>query len=199
MARRPTYTTSTEIDAPLSSLSAAPFAAQDLNAVKIALDGINQSADGVSKSLSAAFANATLSSKAFSNTLAGVAAALSQILGQSLSGPLSSGFSSLLGGLFGSGGGAGVVAPFADGGIVASPTFFGAGGSVGLMGERGAEAIMPIARGPNGQLGIAAQGATRPTNVNVTITTSDAESFRRSESQVAAALARAVARGQRAT
>ena len=67
------------------------------------------------------------------------------------------------------------------------------------MGERGAEAIMPLARGPNGQLGIAAQGATRPTTINVTIRANDAESFRRSESQVAGALARAVARGQRAT
>ncbi len=131
--------------------------------------------------------------------MAGVAAALSQILGQSLSGPLSSGFSSLFGGLFGSGGGAGVVAPFADGGIVASPTFFGAGGSTGLMGERGAEAILPLSRGPNGQLGIATQASARPTTINVTIATNDAESFRRSESQVTAALARAVARGQRAT
>ena len=43
------------------------------------------------------------------------------------------------------------MAPFADGGVVASPTFFGANGSVGLMGERGAEAIMPLARGPDGQ------------------------------------------------
>ena len=105
----------------------------------------------------------------------------------------------MLGGFTGGGGGESVVAPFADGGIVASPTFFGAGGSVGLMGERGAEAIMPLARGPNGQLGIAAQSASRPATINVTIATNDAESFRRSESQVAGALARAVARGQRAT
>lgn len=198
MARRPAYTTSTEIDSPLSALASAPFATQDLNAVKVALDGIDTSAGSVSRSLTAAFANATLSSKAFSSTLSGVAAMLSQVLAQSLSGTLSSGFSSLLGGLFG-GGGAPVIAPFADGGIVASPTFFGAGGSTGLMGERGAEAILPLSRGPNGQLGIAAQGPARPTTINVTIATQDVESFRRSESQVAGALARAVARGQRAT
>ena len=90
------------------------------------------------------------------------------------------------------------VAPFADGGIVASPTYFGAGGSLGLMGERGAEAIMPLARGPNGQLGVVANGGTaRATHVTVNIQTPDVESFRRSETQVAAALARAVARGRR--
>ena len=197
MARGPTYSTQAELDSPLSALASAPFATQDLAAVKVALDGIDRSAGSVSKSLTSAFANATLSSKAFSSTLSGVAAMLSQVLSQSLGGALSSGFSSLLGGLFG--GSSPVIAPFADGGIVASPTFFGAGGSMGLMGERGAEAILPLSRGPNGQLGIATQGSARPTTIHVTIATQDVESFRRSESQVAGALARAVARGQRAT
>lgn len=178
MARRPTYTTATEIDAPLSSLSAAPFATQDLNAVKIALDGIDRSADGVSKSLSAAcFRQCDAEQQGLQQYAGGRCGGIqpdSRAIAErtAVVQLIASEF-------FGSGGGAGVVAPFADGGIVASPTFFGAGGSVGLMGERGAEAIMPIARGPNGQLGIAAQGAARPT--------------------VAAALSRAVARGQRAT
>jgi hypothetical protein len=39
--------------------------------------------------------------------------------------------------------------------------------------------------------------ASRPASVSVTIQTADAESFRRSEAQVTAALARAVQRGQR--
>ena len=65
------------------------------------------------------------------------------------------------------------------------------------MGERGAEAIMPLARGPNGQLGVVANGAGRAPNITVNIQTTDVESFRRSETQVAAALARAVARGRR--
>ena len=62
------------------------------------------------------------------------------------------------------------------------------------MGERGAEAILPLSRGPNGQLGIASNGTGGGSPVTVHIQTADAESFRRSESQVAAALARAVAR-----
>jgi phage-related minor tail protein len=57
---------------------------------------------------------------------------------------------------------------------------------------------MPLARGPDGRLGVRAAGAgAGPVQVTVNIATPDAESFRRSEAQVAAALARAVARGQR--
>jgi len=80
---------------------------------------------------------------------------------------------------------------------VAQPTYFSSGGNVGLMGERGAEAILPLARGPDGRLGVAAAGQGGAMTVNVTISTVDAESFRRSQVQVASALARAVARGQR--
>jgi phage-related minor tail protein len=64
------------------------------------------------------------------------------------------------------------------------------------MGERGAEAVMPLARGPDGRLGVRGGGA-RPVSVTVNIATPDADSFRRSEAQVAATLARAVARGRR--
>jgi phage-related minor tail protein len=95
-------------------------------------------------------------------------------------------------------GGAGTVAPFAQGGVVASPTYFASGGAMGLMGERGAEAIMPLARGADGRLGVVAQGAAaRPVAVTVNIAAQDVESFRRSEAQITGALARAVARGQR--
>ena len=56
------------------------------------------------------------------------------------------------------------------------------GGAIGLMGERGAEAIMPLARGPDGRLGVVAQGAdARPVSVTVNIAAQDVESFRRSE------------------
>jgi phage-related minor tail protein len=196
-----TYSTSTETyNSPAGGeLYASAFATQDLASVRAQLDGINASAQTVSVSLSKAFTNASASSRAFSSTLSSVASSLTQMLGNVGSGLISQGMSSLLSGLTsGMGGGAGVsVAPFADGGVVASPTFFGAGGSMGLMGERGAEAIMPLARGPNGQLGVAANGGAAASHVTVNIHAQDADSFRRSESQVAAALARAVARGRR--
>lgn len=193
----PNYSTSAEAQAGgLSSLSA--FAAQDLAALRAQLDGINASAGNVSVSLNKAFSGASASGRAFNATLATVTASLTQMLASLGAGFLSQGLSSIFGGLFGGAGPSLPAAPFADGGIVASPTYFGAGGSLGLMGERGAEAIMPLARGPNGQLGVVANGgAARAPNITVNIQTSDAESFRRSETQVAAALARAVARGRR--
>lgn len=49
----------------------------------------------------------------------------------------------------------GNVIPFARGGIFDQPTFFGMnGGGMGVMGEAGAEAVMPLTRGPNGKLGV---------------------------------------------
>lgn len=200
MVSKNVYSTSQEMQATpfAGSASSSAFALQDLTAVKSTLDGINASAGNVSLSLTKAFSGASINARLFQASLSSVAASLSSMLVGVGAGLLSSGLSSISGALFGGGGTGPSVAPFADGGIVASPTFFESGGSLGLMGERGAEAILPLARGPNGQLGLAANGAGRPVNVTVNIQTQDIESFRRSETQVGAALARAVARGQRA-
>ena len=184
-------------------LAAPAFAAQDFNAIKTSLDGIAASSQKVSKSLTSAFSSAVVSGKSFDQTLLGIGTSLSKIalnaalepVQKGLSGALSSLFSGLSSGASASAGAA--VTPFAEGGIVAQPTFFGSGGSVGLMGERGAEAIVPLARGPNGALGLAAPGGAQPMSVNVTIATQDADSFRRSSQQISTTLARAVARGQR--
>ena len=182
-----------------SSAGLPAFALQDLAALRAQLDGINAAAGNVSASLTKAFGSASASGRAFNATLLTIAASLSQMLAGVGAGFLGQGLSSIFGGLFGGGAGASLpAAPFADGGVVASPTYFGAGGSLGLMGERGAEAVMPLARGPSGQLGVVANGgAGRAANVTVNIQTPDIEGFRRSETQVAAALARAVARGRR--
>jgi lambda family phage tail tape measure protein len=60
------------------------------------------------------------------------------------------------GGVFGNG----VPSMHALGDVVSGPRFF-AGGS-GLMGEAGPEAIMPLKRGADGRLGVAAQGSAAP-------------------------------------
>jgi len=52
----------------------------------------------------------------------------------------------------------GNVVPFASGGIVNGPTAFPMPGGMGLMGEAGKEAIMPLRRGADGRLGVAASG-----------------------------------------
>ena len=91
----------------------------------------------------------------------------------------------------------GRVMPFARGGVVSSPTTFPMRGGTGLMGEAGPEAIMPLTRGPDGKHGVAAASGGGNVSVTMNITTPDAQGFRRSSSQVAAEMQRALARGQR--
>lgn len=90
----------------------------------------------------------------------------------------------------------GRVMPFANGGIVSQATAFPMRGGVGVMGEAGPEAIMPLARGANGKLGVRGGGG-RPVQVVMNIQTSDVEGFRRSQGQIAAQMSRAITRGQR--
>ena len=55
--------------------------------------------------------------------------------------------------------GVGGVKMFAKGGVVDSPTMFGyGGGKSGMMGEAGPEAIMPLKRNSQGQLGVEVSG-----------------------------------------
>ena len=91
----------------------------------------------------------------------------------------------------------GRVMPFARGGIVNGPTSFPMRGGIGLMGEAGPEAIMPLRRGPDGKLGVAAAGGGGSVHVTMNITSPDVAGFRRSSTQVAAEMQRALARGQR--
>jgi len=68
------------------------------------------------------------------------------------------------GGTYGGAGGIlSSILPFANGGVVNGPTYFGHSGGLGLMGEAGPEAILPLQRGPGGKLGVAGGGG-----VNIT-------------------------------
>ncbi|MFV2035817.1 MAG: phage tail tape measure protein, partial [Halocynthiibacter sp.] len=116
-------------------------------------------------------------------------------------GLIASGVNNLFDGLFQFQNGAsfaqGRVTPFANGGVVNGATMFPMRGGVGLMGEAGPEAIMPLSRGADGRLGVRSDGAARTINVVMNVSTPDVEGFRRSRSQIAAQMSRALGRGQR--
>lgn len=120
-----------------------------------------------------------------------VAGSFTGVLG-GLSGALGSAFGFAQGGAFSSG----RVQAFANGGVVGGPTYFPMRGGVGLMGEAGPEAIMPLTRGPDGRLGVAASGGGRGGAVTINIQTPDVAGFSRSRGQVSAQIARAVRQGQ---
>jgi len=121
-----------------------------------------------------------------------------------LGGMLARGVNGLVGNLlpFADGGSfsQGRVMPFASGGIVSEPTQFPMRGGMGLMGEAGPEAIMPLSRGADGKLGVRAAGGqgAAPTVV-MNISTPDVQSFARSRGQIAAQMTRALGRGNRNT
>ncbi|RTL89216.1 MAG: phage tail tape measure protein [Hyphomicrobiales bacterium] len=175
------------------------FATQDLTSAKNLLDQIGASGEKASKILANGFGAAAASGKGLNETLLTIGQSLAKLALQEGAKSLSSGLANSLTGLFGNAfSGSPQITPFAEGGVVASPAYFANGGSTGLMGERGAEAIMPLARGPDGRLGVVSQGGQgRPVLVTVNIAAQDVDSFHRSEAQITGALARAVARGQR--
>jgi len=90
----------------------------------------------------------------------------------------------------------GRVMPFANGGIVSGATPFGMRGGMGVMGEAGPEAIMPLARGADGKLGVRGSGGNGPTVV-MNISTPDVQGFARSQNQIAAQMNRALGRANR--
>jgi phage-related minor tail protein len=157
-----------------------------------------------STALIGAFEGVAMKGKSLGDVLRSLTLRLSDIVLKAAFRPLEQGFGNLVSGLLSGGLGfakGGVLdrrmpVPFAEGGVISSPIAFPLGGSqIGLAGERGAEAIMPLARGPDGRLGVVARGGA--INVTFNVATPDADSFRRSETQVAAMLARAVSLGQR--
>jgi phage-related minor tail protein len=189
------------------------------------LDGVHQrtqklegSANGFANAMTKAFAGSVTGGKQFDSVLKSLALSLSNMALKAAFKPLAAGLAGgiqdLFSGLFGGGGNGGgdasggvatdlaasmgAIKPFAAGGVVGTPTYFPlSGGGLGLAGEAGPEAILPLSRGSDGKLGVAAGGGGAPGNVSVHISTPDAESFRRSEAYITGQIARAVARGQR--
>ena len=146
--------------------------------------------------LTGALRSATTGGKGLEDVLRGLGLRLTDIALSAGLKPLENMLAGAVGSLAGGLGGS--VTPFADGGVVRSPSFFPMGGGMGLMGEAGAEAILPLRRGADGSLGVAAGGGGGGTpNIVFNVTATDAGSFRKSEGQISAMLARSVSRGRR--
>jgi lambda family phage tail tape measure protein len=168
------------------------------------LANLGKQSDSFAGAITRAFKQAVVGGKDFGSVLSSLALqiaglALSKAL-QPLTSLIGGGLSSLFGAFGLAKGGVvegGQVRKFATGGVVSSPTLFPLAHGIGLMGEAGPEAVLPLTRGSDGKLGVAAGGASATTVVNFHITTADAASFQKSEAQVTAMLARAVGRGRR--
>lgn len=180
----------------------------DITPFQQAMDDLTQQSAKFGATVTRSLQSAIVSGRSFGDTLRSIAMQFSTMaLSQGLKplGNLASNlFSSVVssfgsvpafanGGVVNSGG----IVPFASGGVVSSPTYFQAGNQTGLMGEAGAEAILPLSRGTDGRLGVKTQGSGSTTNVVFNISTPDAGSFQKSEAQLTAMLARAVGRGRR--
>lgn len=151
------------------------------------MQDLNRLADSFGDKLVTSLAGAVIHGRNLSDVFRGLALSMAnQALSQALR-PLGN----LVGGLLGGKG----ITGFADGGIVNSPLLFPMRGGAGVAGEAGPEAIMPLARGPDGKLGV--RGGGGGAHITINISTPDIQSFRQSQAQIAAMVSRTVARGER--
>lgn len=186
---------------------------RELDGVGSSLKDTGREATGMSRSvttsLSRAFEGLVFDGKRLSEVFSGIGRSLSSsVLNQALApvqasvgSAVGGGLQALLGGLSPFAKGAafsgGRVAAFARGGVVDGPTQFPMRGGMGLMGEAGPEAIMPLARGADGKLGVRGGSGGGAVHVTMNISTPDAAGFQRSQSQIAADMNRAIQRGRR--
>ncbi len=145
----------------IGDVSVAALQARD------SLDEATAAGRRFSSVLLTAFEGVAFKGKSVSDVFKSVALSLSQMVLKAAMAPLEKGLGNVFAGLLQGGlgfakGGVfqqGNVVPFAQGGVIASPIAFPMSrGMTGIAGERGAEAIMPLARGRDGRLGVAATG-----------------------------------------
>jgi len=84
------------------------------------------------------------------------------------------------------------IVPYASGGIVNKPTLFPMANGMGLMGEAGPEAVMPLKRGANGKLGVQSSGGVGNIVVNVDASGSSVQGDSAQSEQFGRALAAAI-------
>lgn len=146
----------------------SPGASEQLDRMRSQLSDIDRLGRGIGASLGSAFTDLAVKGRSFESVLSGLALKLSNIALRAAFKPLEQSVGSGLSNLFSG-------SSLTSGSEVAGPSFAFQGG----------------AGSAQSGLGPSAQAIT------VNIAATDIESFRRSETQVAAVLARSVARGQR--
>lgn len=165
-------------------------------------------AAGIGDAFTQAFDDAILSAKSFGDVIKSLMqdierAVIHNLVTQPAGQGISSFFAHMLGlsgspaGEFGPGGGGSlpggtpdnITGEFASGGVVNSPTFFPMGNGMGVAGEAGPEAIMPLARDSSGKMGVRGGGS-----IYINLYAQDYNSFRQSKGQLANDLLHIVSR-----
>jgi len=185
----------------------------EIDAVQDAADDyderLRKTADSINDSFSSAFASIITGTESVADSFRNLAnelltlfirrQVLSPLVGSLNPGGLFASFFTPAGGVTpsaqGNAFGAGGVYPFATGGVFGPTMFTFGGGKLGVMGEEGPEAVMPLKRDAQGNLGVAnVDGGGGGRSVNVTIVARDAESYKRSRTQIGEDINRAVNR-----
>lgn len=208
-----THEIAEQVDALQGNLEAAAGSAGELTAEMAKLRDnmlftrreVGSLASSFSGTLKRAFDDVVFEGKGLSDALRGVALSMAGAIYNTAMRPVqdtigaavAGGIDRLVGSAIGGGIGARVEA-FADGGVLDGPVSFPMRRGIGLMGEAGPEAIMPLARGSDGKLGVRAQGTgAPPVHVTFNVSTPDVDGFRRSQTQIAAQMTRALGRAAR--
>jgi len=185
-------------NAPLETWTVAIDA--DTSGLEDQLKQVQLSGRQFSASLTTALDGLVLKGKSLNDVFATLALSLSKMVLNAAFKPLTDGLGSIVTGLFGSGSSlstgsalaTGLPSPFASNGLIQSPAAFPV--SAGQAG-RVAATIAPLAGGTDARSGVAP--AASGMNVTFNVQATDAESFARSQTQIAAMLSRTVALGQR--
>ena len=177
----------------------------DTSGLRSELGDLSKLSRQFGRTITNSFASAITSGKKFSTVLRSLVLSLSSQALSAAIRPLGNALGGAIGNLFGgpvtpSARGnvisAGAIKPFARGGVVNSPVLFPLRSGSGLMGEAGPEAIMPLARTPR-RPSLVRAPQSAGVSVTMNISTPDVAGFQRSQSQIAAAMTRALERGNR--
>lgn len=157
---------------------------EQLEARQKAQEELNAVTKEYAETIVSGFAEGIKAGKSFDEVLAGVITRLGDMalealvlkpliegMSAAMSGGMTGGTEGALAGLLGSMAGAGGIKFFADGGVVNGATPFMTRGGLAVAGEAGPEAILPLARGRDGKMGVASTGGGggSPVSVHITI------------------------------